>query len=250
MDRTPQQVINDMDPKKLLEQFLGADALQSMQRASGNARQQMNSMGGEGFNSGALAGGLLGLVLGSKKVRKMTGGLMSYGVAAGAGALAYQAYKNWQQGQAIATAPPPTQEDIAHIDSDFLPANAPAADGQPFELALVKAMIGAARADGHIDAGEQQRIFEHVEKLGMDAESKSFVFDALSRPVDMAAIASSALNPAQASEIYLVSRLAVDPDHAAERAYLQALAHRLKLPAELIGHLDHQVEVMLKGKAQ
>ncbi|MEY4641750.1 MAG: hypothetical protein RLZZ227_1744 [Pseudomonadota bacterium] len=46
----------------------------------------------------------------------------------------------------------------------------------------------------------------------------------------------------QASEIYLVSRLAIDPDHAAERAYLQALGHRLQLPADLIAHLDHQVQ--------
>jgi len=30
-------------------------------------------------------------------------------------------------------------------------------------------------------------------------------------------------------------------DHPGERAYLQALGHRLNLPAELIAHLDHQV---------
>lgn len=57
--------------------------------------------------------------------------------------------------------------------------------------------------------------------MGLDAESKAFVFDALTQPVDIAAI---------------------DMDHPAERAYLQALGHRLNLPADLIAHLDHQVE--------
>jgi uncharacterized membrane protein YebE (DUF533 family) len=248
-----------MNPKNVLEQFLGAGTLQTLQKnlpqnlqnlkeSGGLAKQKLDSMGGGGFTGGAVAGGLLGLLLGSKKMRKVTGSLFSYGMAAGAGALAYQAYKNWQQGVAVSAAPAPTQDDIAHIDKDFLPENAPAADGQPFELVMVKAMIGAAKADGHIDATEQQKIFDHVEKLGMDAETKAFVFDALSQPADIAAIAAGARNAAQASEIYLVSRLAIDPDHAAERAWLQALAHKLKLPSELIAHLDHQVEVTLKAQ--
>jgi len=39
-----------------------------------------------------------------------------------------------------------------------------------------------------------------------------------------------------------MSRLAIDSDHPAERAYLDALGHRLNLPADLIAHLEHQVE--------
>jgi uncharacterized membrane protein YebE (DUF533 family) len=128
------------------------------------------------------------------------------------------------------------------VDKAFLPHAAAAIGGQPFELVLVKAMIAAAKSDGHIDAGEQQKIFEQVEKLGLDAQSKAFVFDALAQPADPAAIAAAANGIEQASEIYLVSRLAIDPDQAAERAYLQALGHRLKLPADLMAHLDHQVE--------
>jgi uncharacterized membrane protein YebE (DUF533 family) len=231
-----------MNPGSILEQFLGPNALQNLQQAGGAAKQRLDGMGGGGFTGGAVAGGLLGLMLGNKKMRKMAGGLMSYGAAAGAGALAYQAYKNWQQGKAVASAPIPAQADITKVDKAFLPQTAPAVDGQAFELVLVRAMIGAAKADGHIDAAEQNRIFEQVEKLGLDAESKAFVFDALAQPADPAAIAASATGIEQASEIYLVSRLAIDPDQAAERAYLQALGHRLNLPADLIAHLEHQVQ--------
>jgi len=102
-------------------------------------------------------------------------------------------------------------------------------------------MIAAAKADGHIDANEQTAIFEQVEKMSLDAESKAFVFDALRKPVDLDALVSGVQGIEQASEVYLVSRVAIDVDHPAERAYLQALAHRLNLPAELVAHLDHQI---------
>jgi uncharacterized membrane protein YebE (DUF533 family) len=46
--------------------------------------------------------------------------------------------------------------------------------------------------------------------------------------------------PEQAAEIYLASRLTVDPDQPAEREYLDTLALRLQLPAELRAHLEQQ----------
>jgi uncharacterized membrane protein YebE (DUF533 family) len=121
-----------------------------------------------------------------------------------------------------------------------LPHSAPAADGGAFELVLIRAMIGAARADGTIDGVEQQRLFGEVSKLGLDSEAKAYVFDLLSKPVDLDSIAAAVATPEQGAEVYLASRLAIDPDQPAERAYLDALATRLRLPAELRAHLDQQ----------
>ena len=125
--------------------------------------------------------------------------------------------------------------------SKFLPATAPARDGKPFELALVMAMIGAANADGHIDAEEQRTIFDRVGELPLDAEDKAFVFDALGSPPSLQDVAALADGPEQAAELYLASRLAIDPDHPGEQAYLEALASRLSLPADLVTHLESQV---------
>lgn len=230
-----------MNPGNLLEQFMGANAAQNMQQAGGAAKQKLNDMGAGGFTGGAVAGGILGLLLGGKKMRKMAGGMMSYGAAAGVGALALQAYQNWQQGKTVGNASTAAIPGMSQVDQKFLPATAPAADGQPFELALIKAMIAAAKADGHLDAEEQRRVFEKVEKLGLDAQSKGFIFDALTQPADLSIIAASTTGIEQASEIYLVSRLAIDLDHPAERAYLDALTHKLNLPAELVDHLNRQV---------
>ncbi len=128
--------------------------------------------------------------------------------------------------------PPPT--------SRFNPAAAPASDGNPFELAIVMAMIGAANADGHIGPDEQRTIFDRVGEMPLDSEDKAFVFDTLSKPPSLQDIAALADGPEQAAELYLASRLAIDPDHPAEQAYLEALASRLSLPAELVSHLNDQ----------
>jgi uncharacterized membrane protein YebE (DUF533 family) len=231
-----------MNSGNLLEQFMGSEIAGKVQQTGGAAKQKLGSSAAGGFAGGAVAGGLLGLVLGNKKMRKMAKGVIGYGAAAGAGALAYKAYQNWQAGKSVADAPVPDASDAARVEPRFLPDNAPAANGQPFPLVLIQAMIAAAKADGHIDAAEQTRLFEQVEKLGLDAESKAFVFEALSQTPDLAQLAASANGIEQASEIYLVSRLAIDPDHPAERSYLDALAHRLELPNELVAHLEHQVE--------
>ena len=262
-----------MNPQSLLEQFLGTGAGQNNNAGQGgnlaqgvggalsDAKGKLASSGMGGIAGGVAAGGLIGLLLGNKKARKsvgkVAGGVAAYGGAAALGALAFSAYKNWQSGQTagqttgqqagtqIPQSTPqgqiaPPQELPA--DSKFLPAAAPAQDGRPFELAMVLAMIAAANADGHIGPDEQRHIFDQVGKLPLDAEDKAFVFDALSSPPSLQDIAALAKGPEQAAELYLVSRLAIDPDHPMEQAYLEALASRLGLPKELVAHLEDQVE--------
>lgn len=209
-----------MDVEKLMKKFLGKSS---------------------GFGKGAATGGILGAVLGSKKGRKMAGSGLKYAGLAAAGVMAWKAYQGWQQGRQPEQATPVREGDLQRMDPRFSPS-APAAGGESFQLSLMRAMIGAAKADGHVDAREQQRIFEQVEQMGLAADEKALVFDMLSAPVAMSEIVASAKGPEQAAELYLASRLVVDPDEASERAYLDALAHRLQLPAELVAHLEQQVK--------
>ncbi len=230
----------------LLEKFLGPNATSQIGQAGSTAKQSLDNVGLGGFGGGAITGGILGLLVGSKKMRKMAGGIVGYGGAAAAGALAYKAYQNWEGGKAVASAPLASQTDVANLDRSFIPGATPAAGGQSFELVMIKAMIAAAKADGHIDVQEQKNLFEQVEKMGLDAESKAFVFDALNQPADMGQLVAAVQGIEQATELYLISRIAIDLDHPAERAYLQALGHRLNLPLDLVAHLEHQVSATEK----
>lgn len=231
-----------IDPKSLLDQFLGSQTGQGMRDAGQGVKGRLDQYSGSGgFVRGAAAGGLLGLLLGGKKVRKMAGGALGYGGAAVLGALALKAYQNYQQKKSPG-AVSLTPELFAQLPPQALPDARPAADGSPFPLVLIRAMVGAAKADGHVDAAEQQRLFSQVEQLGLDAEAKAYVFDLLSGPVDLNEITRAVATPEQGAEVYLASRLAIDPDVPAERVYLDALAAKLRLPVELRAQLDAQAQ--------
>jgi len=98
-------------------------------------------------------------------------------------------------------------------------------------------MIAAAKADGHIDEKEHQRIFAELNKLDLDAEGKAFLLEELGRPLDLDAVVKLGVTPQIATEIYTASVLAVDIDTPAERAYLQMLAARLNLAPALVEHI-------------
>ncbi|MGX1307999.1 uncharacterized membrane protein YebE (DUF533 family) [Amorphus suaedae] len=254
------------DTRKLLDQFLGAGGLagiagsnqlpQTRQQGNAPAAQQAapglggvpgGDMIGRVLNSGALggaaAGGLVTLLLTNKKSRKMAGSLVKYGALAAVGGLAYKAYSDWQAGKAtettqaeaasVAPAPPPA-------DSAFLAGGAPQAQSD-LSLALLRAMIAAAKADGHIDAEEQGRIFGFLDQVDLDTEAKAFVMDELRAPLDVDAVASAATSPEIAAEIYAASLLIIDDQNPAEKGYLAMLAARLKLPEDLVAHLHASV---------
>jgi uncharacterized membrane protein YebE (DUF533 family) len=221
-----------IDAQRLLEEFLGPAAA-GARRAGRELVGGLDAMdGSKAFAGGAVAGGLLALLLGGRRKRR---GLLGYAGAAALGALALKAYENYQRRQAGGERRLAARE-AAHAAA--LPHARSAADGRPFELVLIEAMVAAAKADGHIDAAEQRRLFAEVERLGLDAESKAYVFDLLRRDVDLDRLAKAVATPEQGAELYLATRLAIDADEPAERAFLDALAARLRLPAELRATLD------------
>ncbi|MEX2518025.1 MAG: tellurite resistance TerB family protein [Paracoccaceae bacterium] len=209
----------------------------------GGGGQQTQGGRSFGIPGGALggiaAGGLFGMLLGNKKMRKMAGGAVGYGGAAVLGALAHRAYQNWQGGQRVDQAPVATAADAPQQGSRFAPATG--ADGKPFALALIGSMIAAANADGHIDTDEKKQIFEAAERGDLDAEGKAFIFDAMRNPLSPGQIAALAKDQEQAAELYLAARVAIDPDHPEEKAFLKTLAQALSLPDGLVSHLDSQV---------
>ncbi len=251
--------------KQLLEVFFDRGQNPGHQAATGGLSGAGDILAGISrqkagtFAAGAATGGLIGLLLGSRKVRKIGGGLLGYGGAAVLGGLAYKAWQNYQNKQASPTgvhtppahasaatslasaSPGPAPVLPAPTESAFDPNHGNAADGRPFALALMRAMIAAVKVDGHIDAREQSLLHARIEAMALDAEAKAFVFDELGRPVDLDAIAALPRGPEQAVEIWLASRLVCDPDDAREKTYLTTLAAKLKLPSDLLTQLEEEV---------
>lgn len=230
-----------MDFQGLLNQVLGGQQTQPNQNkgSSGSGINPALS----GLASGAIGGTVMGLLMGSKKGRKMGKGVAKVGGAAALGALALKAYQNWQQSSAQQTAAP-TSSAPPTAATQPLPSAAPAQlpeVNEPHSQHILKAMIGAAKADGHVDEQERQRIQQAVAQSGASATVSQFVEVELAKPLDPADIAAGADSPEFAAELYLVSVLMVDDQNFMEKSYLQELARQLNIAPELAQQLELQV---------
>ncbi|HSC67065.1 MAG TPA: tellurite resistance TerB family protein [Cellvibrio sp.] len=242
-----------MNTTNLLNQLLkaGTDLLQNKggAQASGGWPQSSNqpsspnqqagdnsplgSLAGllSGKGGAALAGGAIGLLLGSKQGRKMGGQVLTYGGLAALGALAYKAYGNWQAQQQTGTGASPQTID-----------RVPPAQAEQHSRAILIALIAAAKADGHVDDRERQLIDGEINKLTQDPELVGWIDLELKKPLDPTAIAKVATSKEIAAEMYLASILVVDEENFMERAYLQELAKQLQLEPELQTELSTQAK--------
>jgi uncharacterized membrane protein YebE (DUF533 family) len=103
---------------------------------------------------------------------------------------------------------------------------------------LLKAMIAAAKADGHINKKEVAMIDEQIEKLGLTGDVADLMQSEIAKPLDVKEIAALAENSAIAAEIYLVSAVVTDKENSMEREYLDTLARTMKLPDSLVTELQ------------
>ncbi len=218
-----------MSARQLLDQLLQSgqgllsDTTSRVQNATGGKGSSFLT----GLGGGALGAGALGLLLGSKKARKIGGKVAMYGGMAALGALAYRAYGDWQRSQSGAPAAPPQTLD-----------RLPAPQAEQHSTAVLVAMIGAAKADGHIGQVERALLEAELSKLSSDAQDRSWLEAELARPLDPGAVAQAAQTPEMAAEMYLASLLVVDEESYMERAYLDELARQLKLQPGLKEQLE------------
>jgi len=200
---------------------------------------------GKSLAGGLLVGGLAGALTG-KTGKKIAGTALQLGGAAAVAGLAYSAYQRYRAAQPGATigtaAPPPALEhkragpwgesviDTTPLEeAHFLPRPDDNAATESLSLKLVRAMIGAAKADGQIDASETDRIFGQISALGLNDEERSFLLAEVNKPRGVREVAACAESPQEAAEIYAISVMAVNPNGLAERLYLGELSRLLKL---------------------
>ncbi len=102
---------------------------------------------------------------------------------------------------------------------------------------LVRAMINAAKADGQIDAEEQQKI---VAKLGdVGPQEVGFIREEMAKPLNFDFFTD--VTPDIAPQVYAVSLMAINVDTPAEVQYLQQLAQGLGLDAQAVNGIHAQL---------
>jgi uncharacterized membrane protein YebE (DUF533 family) len=212
-----------MTARSLLEQILksGSDALGGSEMSK--------------YGTGAAVGGALAMLLGPK--RGASRKLLQVGSVAALGALAWRAWQDHQARQAAAGRAPaaaPAPAALAAPSFDRLPAP----QAEQHSQAMLKAMIAAAKADGHLDERERGLLEGELHRLEADPAMRAWVDAELRRPVEPAEVAAAAASPEIAAEIYLATLLVVDDKSTMERSYLEELARHLKLDPALKADLE------------
>jgi uncharacterized membrane protein YebE (DUF533 family) len=250
------------DAKRLIDQFLGAGGGNLQQTLSG-VLGQLGQAGGQGqgrpqgdpaargrdflsgntgsLATGALAGGLLTMVLGSKSMRGIGGDLLKYGGLAAIGGLAWKAYSDYQAGKpplglggAAGAAPSGGPTPL------LAPPSTPAFTSDATAQLVLRAMIAAAKADGHVDDKERARLTGEMGQAIGD-EASAFIDAELANPASIEGLAAQATTPELATQVYAASLVAIDPDTDVERSYLATLAARLGIDPALKAHLETTV---------
>jgi uncharacterized membrane protein YebE (DUF533 family) len=237
-----------MDAKALLDSFLNSGAGKSATEWLGKAKdfttqgaheagaaaaevigqdridQAKDFVNNNKLAAGAAAGGLLALLLGTRTGRSIGGAALKTGAIAVAGGLAFKAIRDFmaQQGkQASDVASPEAQEGV------------------------IRAMIGAAKADGSLDAGERAAIDSRIASLAIPEDHKASLRAAIDAPVSVSAIAATAKTEQDAAEIYTAALLASGHDTDGEASYLAELAAALHLPPDLAARIAANVKAAI-----
>ena len=219
---------------------------------------------------GQMLGGSLGSALGGKKGKKRKGGsLLGGGSLAGKATIgvgllgvAMAAWEHYSQGQRATTGPnggAPVPNGGAPAHHAPLPPSAmppPPPPGNPLPPApvatralpvlddrqqamvlLIRAMIAAANADGHIDDAERDTILGRARDGGLDADTLAFLDAELAKPQTLQQIVANG-TPALAPDLYAASALAITVDTDAEKQYLDMLAYGLRLDPAARADID------------
>ena len=210
--------------------------------AGGSLNQMLGrALGGGAGGTGGSLGGLLDKLGGSQGrtgggLGGMLGGLL--GGAAAGGAVGQLARKD-SQAQNQASFGSLFDDALSH---DAEPEVAPTPEQNAMAGLMLRAMIQAAKSDGHVDDAERQRLLGHLGD-DLDEDERQFIRDQMAAPVDAAGLARD-VPEGMERQVYLMSLLAIDFDSEAEARYLNDLAGGLKLARATVNDIHREAGVM------
>lgn len=211
-----------------------------------------------GLNSLTNVGGLGGL--------KGVGGLGAVGLVGGLAVAAFEHFSDKRGGQqgapGIGAPPPPPPPSNVTAMPPPMPAApprsgisapppppplppattdpAPVADQEATATLFIKAMVGAAAADGVIDDTERATLMDAVGKDGAQADEIAFLERLMASPPSIDDLVSGAGTPDLKAQVYAAALMAIEVDTPAEKLWLQLLAAKLGLGNDLVAVLHRQ----------
>jgi uncharacterized membrane protein YebE (DUF533 family) len=240
-----------------VNKMLASLSRSGMMKGSGSSLFGGGALSGGALLGGGIAGGIAGSLLTSKSGRKTGAKALKIGTLAAVGGIAWKAYKSYSDQQAQDRAfNQGKYEDYSGSQQSQQPRQASqfAYDPQSLnesqfnavvdekntegQLLLLRAMVAAANADGHIDQTERMKIFDQVDGMDLGTEDKSSLFDEMRNPLSIEQLVAKVPCSEAAAEVYAISAIALDLSHGDSRIYLDKLARQLCIPSQLQHSLE------------
>lgn len=184
--------------------------------------------------SGALGGAAGGALVSAFTNKKSARNLLKAGGLVALGGVAWRAYQKYQSREQ-----PADQPSVPQITEAEFVVHEPASNT---DTLILKAMIAAGYADGHLSELERRRIWQRAldEKLPTDALADLQAM--LDTPITIQALAASAPDLKLRIELYTASRLVIDAECIAGTQHLQQLAAAMEIPPGLVAALEENAE--------
>ena len=147
---------------------------------------------------------------------------------------------------------PPPQQATVNWSPPSTPAPTPAAaapapvpggaalSGNALAVRMIQVMAAAAHADGAMDAEEERAVLDKLRGAELTQEEKMFLLDELHQPKSIDTLVAGITDPGVARTMYMLALATIDIDTEAERAWLDTLASRLGISAEMKAFLEEQ----------
>ncbi len=206
----------------------------------GNLAGQARDFGGRapGGMGGLLGAGAIGAILG----QILPKGAVNTAGLAGIGAIAWNFYKKWAQQQTAGQTEQANSQGSGWDDLFGETRQASKTVADPTGMLLLRAMIFAAKADGHLDDIEQGRIEMMLQQMYPGQDVSALLAHFTRETVDPAVLAREVQTREQGEDLYRLSCLIVDVDNYMERTYLNGLAQALGLDDATRNALEQEAE--------
>lgn len=177
--------------------------------------QILKGLGGKGGVLGSSAlGGLIGAITGGKALHGALGGALLAG-----GVQLWNHYKQRVQEESAANTGPTYGNTAAPADEQA--------------ARIIRALVYAAKSDGHVDEQEKQAISAQLGRMNLGPEGEQLVREAMDEPLDPQNISRGVKTPDEALSLFTMSLAALNLDNFMEKSYLEELGKALNIPADV-----------------
>lgn len=176
------------------------------------------------LGTGAAAGGILALMLGTQAGRRTLSRVATVGSLAALGVLGYKIYSDHQKQNGINVS-----DNAGTLNEKMTNSRC---------QMIVRSMIAAAKVDGRVDEQERQVIADRIRNAELDQSLIDNLLAEIQKPLSVGDVASMAKTEVDGVDIFLAALMVLDSPSAAEKQYLAELANSLELDPNLIKRLE------------